>query len=80
MPTQTWKSKDYANYARFVTDLGAPVLELLAPKPGEHILDLGCGDGVLTKQIAPLAARSWDWTRARNSWRLRESWVCGSSR
>jgi len=30
------------------------VLELLAPKPGERILDLGCGDGVLTKKIADL--------------------------
>jgi SAM-dependent methyltransferase len=30
------------------------VLELLAPKPGERILDLGCGDGVLTKKIADI--------------------------
>lgn len=30
------------------------MLELLAPKPGERILDLGCGDGVLTKKIADL--------------------------
>jgi len=30
------------------------VLELLAPKPGERILDLGCGDGVLTKRIADI--------------------------
>jgi trans-aconitate methyltransferase len=52
MTTQTWNSEGYANNARFVTDLGMPVLELLAPRPGEHILDLGCGDGVLTKKIA----------------------------
>ena len=54
MSVQTWSSKGYAKNARFVTDLGTPVLELLAPKPGEHILDVGCGDGVLTKKIADL--------------------------
>jgi trans-aconitate methyltransferase len=54
MSTQSWDSEGYARHARFVTDLGAPVLELLAPKPGERILDLGCGDGVLTNKIADL--------------------------
>ena len=43
-----------ATNARFVSDLGAPVVELLAPKPGERILDLGCGDGVLTKKLVDL--------------------------
>jgi 2-polyprenyl-3-methyl-5-hydroxy-6-metoxy-1,4-benzoquinol methylase len=28
------------------------VVDLLAPRPGEHILDLGCGDGVLTAKLA----------------------------
>jgi len=31
-------------------------LDLLDPKPGERILDVGCGDGVLTKKIAARGA------------------------
>jgi trans-aconitate methyltransferase len=51
---QTWDPALYARNARFVSDLGAPVLELLAPVPGERILDLGCGDGALTKKLIDL--------------------------
>jgi trans-aconitate methyltransferase len=51
---QTWNPESYARDARFVSDLGAPVLDLLAPQPGERILDLGCGDGVLTAKLQSL--------------------------
>ena len=54
MTAQTWNTAGYDRHARFVTDLGMPVLELLAPQRGEHILDLGCGDGVLSKKISDL--------------------------
>ena len=52
--TQTWDPAKYAQHARFVSDLGSPVVALLDPHPGERILDLGCGDGVLTKKLVEL--------------------------
>lgn len=53
---QDWSAEGYARHARFVADLGAPVLALLDPRAGERILDLGCGDGALTEEIRDAGA------------------------
>jgi len=46
-----WNAELYDNKHAFVSQYGESVLELLDVKPGERILDLGCGTGDLAKQI-----------------------------
>ncbi|MBI1385576.1 MAG: methyltransferase domain-containing protein [Rhizobiales bacterium] len=48
---QTWSAEGYAANGRFVADLTEGVLAWLEAKPGERILDLGCGDGALTERL-----------------------------
>jgi SAM-dependent methyltransferase len=52
-----WSPADYARNAAFVPALGDAALRLLDPRPGELILDLGCGDGALSERIAAAGAR-----------------------
>ena len=49
---QNWNTRSYDQNHGFVTRLGAGVVELLNPQADETILDLGCGTGHLSAQIA----------------------------
>jgi trans-aconitate methyltransferase len=52
MPEILWDSKLYDKQHHFVSAYGADVLQWLAPKPSEDILDVGCGTGQLAAQIS----------------------------
>jgi trans-aconitate methyltransferase len=55
-PSQNWSAESYARNARFVSELGEPVVDWLDPKPGERVLDVGCGEGALTASIVARGA------------------------
>jgi trans-aconitate methyltransferase len=54
--TQAWNAANYQASHGFVFQHGRALVELLEARPGERILDLGCGTGQLTEQIAALGA------------------------
>ena len=53
--TTRWNPKLYNDKHSFVYSYGESLINLLAPKKNERILDLGCGSGQLTHKISELA-------------------------
>lgn len=54
--TSSWNAADYARVGGFVAELGGAALDLLDPQRCERILDVGCGDGTLTRKIVERGA------------------------
>ena len=54
--TSQWNAAEYARVGGFVAELGEAALDLLDPQPGERILDVGCGEGTLTRRIGERGA------------------------
>lgn len=52
-----WDTKLYDSKHSFISDLATDLVELLSPKVGECVLDLGCGTGHLTEKIAKAGAQ-----------------------
>lgn len=52
MTSTNWDAKLYDASHTFVSEYGSNLMELLAPKPNESILDIGCGTGDLAKELS----------------------------
>ena len=52
-----WNPTLYDDHGGFVSELAAGLVVRLRPSPGERVLDLGCGTGTLSAEIARAGAR-----------------------
>jgi 2-polyprenyl-3-methyl-5-hydroxy-6-metoxy-1,4-benzoquinol methylase len=68
-----WNPKLYDDRHAFVWRHGASLVELLAPRPGERVLDLGCGTGHLSAISTPRTGGSCSRRRRARTGTVRAS-------
>jgi SAM-dependent methyltransferase len=51
MSSLKWDPERYRSMTGYVSELGTPLLDLLDARPGERILDVGCGEGTLARTL-----------------------------
>ena len=49
-----WNAQEYLQDFSFVPRYGEDVLNLLDAHAGSHVIDLGCGNGMLTKRLSEM--------------------------
>ncbi|HEX3212847.1 MAG TPA: methyltransferase domain-containing protein, partial [Actinomycetota bacterium] len=57
--TGGWDADRYQRQFGYVSGMAGDLVELLGPRPGEVVLDLGCGTGELAAEIQGRGARVW---------------------
>lgn len=66
-----WDAEGYVKQFQFVHEYGNDVLPLLDLHPGQTVLDLGCGNGALTKTLAEMGVNAVGWMLPQSIWKLR---------
>lgn len=67
---QHWDAEGYQSDFQFVHQYGEDVLKLLGDVQGQRVLDLGCGNGVLTARLASMGAEAVGMDRSEEMLRL----------
>jgi len=54
MQKYKWNAEDHENHSKSQQICGQELLSKLRLKSDEHVLDIGCGDGKITAEIAEI--------------------------